>query len=69
MAAAVLALALAAFGLTACGDTDDDCDDASSATVVHYEPAGFDARIGGTTGSRGGTTGMHTHHDDCEDED
>lgn len=48
-AAAILALALAGFGLTGCSDSDDDCD-ASSATVVQVEPAGYEARTGGTTG-------------------
>lgn len=52
-AAAVLALALAGFGLTGCNITDDDCD-ASNTTAVRYEPAAFDARPGGTSGGRGG---------------
>lgn len=85
LAAAVIALALAGFGLTAC-DIDDDCD-ASSVTTVRYEPAAFDARVGGTSGGRGGggfkarpdapkaqpnpgkPAGGTHPHDDCEDDD
>jgi hypothetical protein len=52
-AAAALALTLSGFGLTGCLDTDDDCD-ASSTTTVHYEAAAFTARVGGTSGGRGG---------------
>lgn len=57
---AVLALALAAFGLTGCGDTDDDCD-ASPTQAVRYEAAAFDARIDGTTGGRGGGSKGSAH--------
>ncbi len=57
--AAALALALAGFGLTGCSD-DPDCDttdDSAATTTVQYEPAGYAARIGGTTGGRGGGGG------------
>lgn len=68
--AAVLALTLAGFGLTAC-DTDDDCD-AAGTTTVTVSPVGFvDGKGGGKSGkSRSGKSKFKVHgSDDCEDDD
>lgn len=51
-------LALASFGLTGCGDTEDDCDDAAGTTTSDYQPAAYEqpmeGRSGGSGGGRGG---------------
>ncbi|MDX3232956.1 hypothetical protein [Streptomyces sp. ME19-01-6] len=72
-------LALAAFGLTACSDQDDECDSSALGTASLIAPK----RPGGGHGGRGGShgsgskskTGKHsTHHgvhvdtDDCDDD-
>lgn len=41
----VLALALAAFGLTGCADSDACDDDAARPVPVRYEPAGYAAGV------------------------
>lgn len=83
-AAAVLALSLGLFGLTACTDTDDDCD-ASGTTPITLAAASLvdgkgpggssrsgKSRSGGGSGKSGKSKShgkAHDFDDDCEDDD
>jgi hypothetical protein len=70
IAAALTALALAVFGLTACSDTED-CD-AAGTTTVTVAPVGFvDGKGGGKSGkSKSKKSKVKVHGtDDCEDDD
>jgi hypothetical protein len=79
---AVLAIALASFGLPACGDTTGDCDATGTGarTVTVAAAANFTTGKGpgGKSRSRSGSGKStnrhhgaihHYDHDDCEDDD
>jgi hypothetical protein len=70
IAAALTALTLAVFGLTACSDTED-CDAAGTTTVTVAAVGFVDGKGGGKSGkSKPKKSKVKVHGtDDCEDDD